>query len=343
MRPRLPVPQAFAVGGHAFALRDALPADASGVLALHRDVFGSEVDTAWFDWKYRQGQGESVGVWHGDALVAHCGGVPRKLWHQGRAYRGLQIGDVMVQSQWRGLLTRSGPFFRVSQAFYDSRLAATAAAPADTPAFGPGFGFPNARHLRLGMKVGLLRDAGPVLGLDWTAQEAQVPASWRLHKMALQGLGALVLRTAAAVMRRQLRSFWLADRSLAYLAWRYLRRPGFEYEVWQVQSDARPWRWGVAVTRGGSAQTGAMQWLDWIGPVEAMPVAVALLRAACARRGAPGLSAWGSMPVLEHLRESGLAQVQEVARIGVPACSPLAGLASRDNGWWLMGGDTDFL
>jgi hypothetical protein len=89
------------------------------------------------------GGGEGVGAWHDGRLVAHCGGLPRNILHQGILQHDLQIGDVMVAPEWRGILTRHGPFFHVSKKFYDSRLGRK-------NRFHMGFGFPNARHLRLG-------------------------------------------------------------------------------------------------------------------------------------------------------------------------------------------------
>ena len=84
------------IAGTVFTLRDVGPSDCTAVLGLHRRVFGSTVDAAWFDWKYRHGGGEAVGLWQGNELVAHCGGTPRTVLHHGRPARDLQIGDVMV-------------------------------------------------------------------------------------------------------------------------------------------------------------------------------------------------------------------------------------------------------
>lgn len=351
MRQRLAAPVAFAVGGQELSLRDCAEADAPAVLGLHRRVFGTTVDAHWFDWKYRQGLGESVGVWRDQALVAHCGGVPRRLWHQARSYPGLQMADVMVDPLWRGLLTRSGPFYRVSQAFYSSRMGppADSAQPgslAGAPPFGPGFGFPNARHLRLGVKVGLMHDAGPVFGLVWPAAGAAAPAGGQLRALGLQGLqgtGAVWLRLASLAMRRRLHRLWSTDKSPEVLRWRYGQRPGVAHEVWLVRASARPWHWGVAITRGGRAEEPTLHWLDWIGPPALMPLALALLRSAAAARGGQDLSVWATAPVREALQMSAPPQVEEVARVAIAACSPLAGLARHDNGWWLMGGDTDFL
>lgn len=127
---------------------------------LHDEVFQSKVDARWYQWKYRPGLGLGSGAFIDQQLVAHCGGVARMLWVAGQRTSGLQIGDVMVQPQWRGVMTRRGPFYYVSQHFYERQLGA------NRP-FQLGFGFPGARHLKLAVAVKLLRDRGSVQALHW--------------------------------------------------------------------------------------------------------------------------------------------------------------------------------
>src|SRR3954447_10889474 len=97
------------IGGEVFQVRDLEPADRAALLVLHVRVFGGAVDEEWFRWKYVGGQGLGTGVWKDGELIAHCGGLPRTLWRGGARTGGIQIGDVMVAAEWRGLLTRRGP------------------------------------------------------------------------------------------------------------------------------------------------------------------------------------------------------------------------------------------
>ncbi|MBU3740538.1 MAG: hypothetical protein FGM55_16505, partial [Rhodoferax sp.] len=69
-----PVFETLRVAGEPMTLRDLGPADAPALLGLHRAVFGSAVDAAWYRWKYGEGGGEGVGLWCQGALIAHCGG-----------------------------------------------------------------------------------------------------------------------------------------------------------------------------------------------------------------------------------------------------------------------------
>ncbi len=162
--------QTVRVGEHTLTVRDVQPADRSSVLALHERVFGSGATPAWFAWKYGndadQGRSEGVGVWHEAALIAHCAGIPRRLWRAGLPTKGLQIGDVMVDPGWRGILTRRGPFFHASQRLYATRLGKLGQRP-----FQLGFGFPNERHMRLAVKSQLAYDGGHLYDLRWSTSD----------------------------------------------------------------------------------------------------------------------------------------------------------------------------
>ena len=52
-----------AAGMHGLQVRALRPADRDALLALHRKVFASEVDTRWYDWKYAVGHGCGSGAW----------------------------------------------------------------------------------------------------------------------------------------------------------------------------------------------------------------------------------------------------------------------------------------
>lgn len=327
------------IGGQAMTLRDVTPADRADLLALHQRVFGAPVDAAWFDWKYRQGGGEGVGLWRQGQLIAHCGGVPRAIWHAGVRQHDLQIGDVMVAPEWRGILTRRGPFFHVSKRLYDSRLGAGRR-------FHAGFGFPSARHLQLAVKAGLLWHGGVMTALHWATPAGSTGLSrWRWHVSPLSPGAATFDATidlAWERMRKAAPGLSIGERNAAYARWRYTRRPAHEHLFLQLR---RPWQrqaLGVAVLARATAQQPA-QWLDWIGPLALMPQACTMCRAEAARAGAAGLTAWASRAVLERLADTGMAAQAEVAQIGVPTASDVPAGSVADLDWWFMGGDTDFL
>jgi hypothetical protein len=344
-----PTASTLRVGGFELSLRNVAPADADAVLGLHTRVFGPEVDAAWFAWKYglqpAQGRGQAMGLWHGDELIAYCGGLPRTLWRQGARLRGLQIGDVMVHPEWRGILTRRGPFFHVSQGFYTSRLGA-----APGQAFQLGFGFPSARHLRLAVLLGLLHDAGVVETLHWPATEAALPWGWRWQELApAQPRFDACVQRAWKSMQSQTTTLTLGQRDSAYLRWRYVDRPApagttpdapARYRFFELR---RAWPGASAGVAVLDLRSASAQWLDWVGPLDLLPLVNRACRAEAARSGALELTAWASPTVVQALAGSEIAQREVCAGLGLPTrCDP-PGMAQTPLNWWLMGGDTDFL
>ena len=344
--------QTVQVGEFALTLRDVLPGDGDAVVALHTLVFGPDVDAKWFAWKYgqaaQQGQGQAVGIWHGGALIAFCGGLPHTLWRQGRRVQGLQIGDVMVHPAWRGMLTRHGPFFHVSQRFYDSRLGA-----AQNHPFQLGFGFPNARHLRLAVLLGLLHDGGAMESLHWaTAPTAidRLPWHWRWQEMApTEEHFDRDVNAAWQTMLAQSPDLTLAQRDAAYLRWRYADRPNaagapaaapVRYRFFKLRRAWSSKPVGVAVL---DLRASSAHWLDWVGPPELMLLACQACRLEAARAGATELTAWASPAVARMLERSGIVQRETCAWLGIPAASDLRPQELPGLHWWLMGGDTDFL
>jgi len=340
------------VGEHTLTLRDLGPDDRDAVLALHTLVFGPEVDAPWFAWKYGQaagqGQGQALGVWRGSELIAFCGGLPRAIWRQGRSMRGLQMGDVMVHPAWRGILTRRGPFFHVTRSFHSSRLGSPASRP-----FQLGFGFPNDRHLRLGVMLGLVRDAGVIEALHWNTLQttrARLPWHWRWEALSpADPRFEHEVNAAWKAMRAQARGLALGQRDASYLRWRYALRPhaaGTQASVparYCFFSMRRPWSRtcsGVAVL---DLRSSSAQWLDWIGPVALMPLASQACRMEAARAGAAELTAWASPAVVQRLVDTDIARREVCAGLAVSAASDLTPQDSSRLQWWLMGGDTDFL
>ncbi len=344
--------QTVQVGEFSLVLRDVVPGDAANVVVLHTQVFGPEVDASWFTWKYgqdwAQGLGQAMGVWHAGELIAYCGGVPRTLWRQGQSVHGLQIGDVMVHPQWRGILTRRGPFFHVSKAFYDSRLGSAPNHP-----FQLGFGFPSERHLRLAVLLGLLQDAGVVESLHWTvAQQPSFRLPWLWHWQELQPSDTRfdsAVNAAWSSMLAQSEGLTLGQRDAAYVRWRFVDRPeaigalaggSARYRFFELR---RPWSNSPAGVAVLNLKQSGVHWLDWVGATRLMPLACTACKLEAARIGATELIAWASPAAVLQLAHSSIDRREACAGLGMPTSSDLNPEDVPDLGWWLMGGDTDFL
>ena len=337
-------PTSLVLAGQHLLLRDVTPADATQVLGLHQQVFGSTPDQAWFDWKYGANGGNATGIWLGEQLIAHCGGIPREFLHQGAPALDLQIGDVMVAPQWRGLLTRHGPFFHVSRQLYASRLGAG-------HQFADGFGFPSDRHLRLAVTLGLLMDAGQMLEVQWDCKAADQKRSaatypWRWRSDLMQPDDPEFDTTVSrlwSVMQADTKVFSIGARDARHVRWRYAERPCTKHMFVRLR---RPWSMqaiGIAVLVPPTAAQPRVQWLDWIGTPAAIGAARHMCLKAAVVMGAQGLTAWVSPEVLACMGAQDVTHQSVAARIGVPTTSLTPAPLLTQRRWWLMGGDTDFL
>ena len=332
------------VGDFQLTVRDVRPSDEASVLALHQRVFGPGATASWFAWKYgtapHQGHSEAVGVWHHGDLIAHCAGIPRTLWRSGVRTQGLQIGDVMVDPSWRGILTRRGPFFHASQRLYTSRLGPIGQRP-----FQLGFGFPNERHMRLAVKSHLAWDGGRLHDLRWSTQGDNGPTrlgwGWRWEALPRADAGLLeIVDRAWLSMRSEGGARTLGQRDRDYVKWRYLDRPEQPYQLFRLRRAWPSQSVGVAVLKLQCPQS---LWLDWIGPSSWLATACRASQQEAARFGAQELGAWASTMVADALQDSHLQSNSVTACLGIPTASDLTEHDAEGLGWWLMGGDTDFL
>jgi len=322
------------IAGQSLVLRPLKTQDMHALLSLHNAVFGSTADPAWFDWKYRDGQSVGFGLWQGDEMIAHCGGIPRQFWQHGAVSSYLQIGDVMVTPNWRGVLTRNNPFALVSQAMYGHMLG-------QNHPYQVGFGFPNDRHMRLVVKTGLAWHVGDMVQLRWSdlSQDASLGWTWCMQEMDAPD-EALIARAWQAMQSDIRRRDWcVGERDWPHVRWRYMDRPDKQYRFVALR---RRWSRSVVGVLVLSRQS-PVQWLDWIGPIHCMPKACIAARLAAQAVGAQALTAWCSASVADVLQSSGVSSSEVVAAIGVPVTSDFDGAQGSVFPWWLMGGDTDFL
>lgn len=322
------------LGGKMFRLRPVTPDDCAQVQRLYAAVFGTTPGNEWYQWKYGAGQGEAVGLWDADGrLVAHYAGFPRNLVWMGAPVAAIQIGDVMVAPQLRGLLTRHGPFYHVCEKFFATRVGAT-------KRFALAFGFPNERAIRLGVRLGLYDNAGPVHQLVWPTRNLKPGWRWRWTEITPREFLA-VAGPVWTQMRADFTEYVLGARDATYFQWRFVTRPDRSYRFFALQR--RPFGSTVALAVMRTAPGEAVL-LDIIAPRGAL---TPLLRGAIGeafRQGATALTAWASPAAVSALVPTGATVAEQAAWLAIARASALPD--AQDAAaipWWWLGGDTDFL
>jgi GNAT superfamily N-acetyltransferase len=280
-------------------------------------------------------------VWIEGDLVAFCGGTSRALRQAEHVISGMQGGDVMVHPNWRGILTRKGPFYFASSRLYSSTLGAVGQRP-----FQLGFGFPSQMHMRLLGKIGLALDGGQMKRLLWTHLPAPPKKlwSWRWSEIlpSSQGFDAAI-QSAWAAMQRDTGNVLMGERGVDYIRWRFVDMPQGAHTKYRFHTIRRPWQTepsGIAVL---DLSVKPAHWLDWIGSSALMALAVQHALQHAKQHGTPELQAWASSAVCEVLQNTAVADQSTCAWIGIPAASDVKPDDLPALNWWLMGGDTDFL
>jgi SAM-dependent methyltransferase len=316
-------------------------AESPAMRRLFEQVFGQPLTPADWHWKYGDGRGSAVGLWQGDRLLAHYGGITRTIRMDGADVPACQVGDVMVLPEANAGLARQGAF---------QQVAATALA--RSIGWGRrhllGYGFPNARALRVAQRLGLYEPVDQVLQLEWPAPPA---GRWADRLLATEPVRADALQPGQPVWRA-LQELWsamhtalphalLPVRDPAWIRHRYGRRPGVAYQVYLLRRRLGGQAVGAFVLR---LHADHAELMDLIGAARHMP---SLVRAARARAGAQGV-AWLRLWITASQAHWVDDPADPAARIDidvfVPTCIHTPGPApdSLRGRWFLTGGDTDF-
>lgn len=304
------------------------PNDFTEIAVLFQEVFAHPLSRELWDWKYGAGHGNAVVASRDGVVIAHYGGMYRDVLLQGKPDWVFQICDVMVHPKERGVLTRQGPFLL------------TAATSAEI--YGPlGFGFPNARAMRVAEKMGLYSEVGQMVEVRWPPASGRTRLFSRLRPLATGSeSAALIVNQLWAVMAQDLRDGVIGVRDWAYLQHRYFDHPHNHYEVLSVTARLTGKPLGVMVLH---RQQDSCELMDVIAPLANLPLVIDQARRLTGRWGLPRLYCWISKNHAQRFLDCEGGK-EEVLNVTIPTscwtADPRA--ESFKDKWWLMSGDTDF-
>ena len=325
---------------------DLTAVDAPDVCDLFQRVFGHPMSVAFQSWKYADGRGMATGMRDDQGrLVAHYGGTLRLMQWGDARFTGVQVGDVMVAAEVRDVFARFGPFGRVARQFIQQYLGA------DRP-YPIGFGFPNARHVLLGRRLGLYWPVTQVLAWHWTRPVLSDQAPVRpVSSAAYQELDMAKAQDRAQVDR------WADEMASSFssehMLWpvrggdwwrhRYSHHPHFTYQIHAVYPSGQTEPCGALVMK--VSPNGCWELMDWVGALPFSRMVLAHAFAICTAANGESLEMWCTEAVAAHLSpEWTQAATRNVACEVVVNGDHLLGqpIAPLQNSFWLTGGDTDF-
>ena len=231
-----------------YCIRRSTADDGEAICALMQRAFdygdGANVglSPAWWHWKYFENpEGRHSLVCEGPEgrLLGHYGGVPARVWCEGRALRFGQNCDSCSDPDVRRGLRNPGLFVRLAQAY-----ASTYAGPDQDAVM---YGLPIRSAYRIGARYldyWLVRSQ---LGLVLDDVASLPPAD---DGLLVEATAALPEDLDAFLDRQRAGLRCHAVRSHAFLTWRFLRHPHVAYEVAFARSAPSGELRGYAVYRG---------------------------------------------------------------------------------------------
>ncbi|PSJ17241.1 GNAT family N-acetyltransferase [Nitrosomonas supralitoralis] len=301
---------------------------------LFEKTFHHPMTPAVWQWKYGSHSNLGMGVWRKDKLIAHYGGLARNILFFGQPQTAVQIADVMVDANERGILTKRGPFFLMTATFLEHYIGYG-------KPFLIGFGFPNERHMKIAERHGLYGEVGKMVEISWSPL-SKFP-HWRTRLTPVTALDdghvTQIVNDCWQQMARDLQTAVVGVRDCAYVIHRYLNHPAQHYQVVLIKNRFGGRARGVLILRHDEH---GCEIVDIIAPLIEIPLLVLH-----ARRLA-GIS--GHRRVFCRITENFAAcfaiagGTQQMLDIRIPASTwdAAPSIDSLRNHWWLMSGDTDF-
>lgn len=300
---------------------------------LFQNTFHHEMSRAFWEWKYGPSSARGLGVWENDDLIAHYGGMGRKIMYFGQPQSAVQIGDVMVDSSKRGILTKKGPIFLMMATFLERYIG-----------YGKpyliGYGFPNDRHMKLAEILGLYAEVGHMVECSWRPRTRFPLWNTRLQliqhltdaeKMAID----LCWQRMAVDMTRAI----IGIRDWRYLEQRYLNHPEHDYRILLIKNRFSGKVRGAFVLR---LVPEGCELVDCVAALSDIPLIITHARRLASIHGATRLFCRITAN-FAHLFEVADA-VQQPVNIRIPTNIWSHGPSAEaiKNHWWLMSGDMDF-
>ena len=316
------------------------------VSALFAQVFGQPMSDALWRWKYDAGRGVATGTRDERGnLLAHYGGTARALLVDGAALNAVQLGDVMVTEQARGILSRRGPFATAATIFLQHHVGVPGG-------FALGFGFPNQRHTRLGEMLGLYRALGDVQELSWTCKVAAHNAVFSASAWSSAAIDWGDARTDErldrlwSMLSEDARGFVLPRRDAQWWRHRFANHPEGSYRCWWVRGRFSRRLLGAVALRPGKQPGDDWEILDCLGSMRHLNAILFAARGLATRGLAGRMTGWFSDALADHVRGLDVgssASMQTACQYCVTQrWAPELPDSVVTRPWWLMGGDTDF-
>ncbi len=302
--------------------------DQDAFLSLFETAFGHAMPSNMWTWKYGHQNNYGVFAHTDNNIIAYYGGLPRQFCLNSKTLSAVQICDVMVAPNMRGILTRKGPFMHTADTFLTTQIGSN-------KIFHFAFGFPTERAARLGEKSSWYARADAFLEASWSAKNT-LPPWFKIRPLAADNTETVEILWQA--MRASLPNHLLPIKDSAFFKWRYQDHPERHYPSYVVSWRGTNKIVGIVTLRDHGANLG-MEIMDLLAPASRLETLHIAAQKICVRAGRTRLFSWMTPTILSSLPKPD--QHTEVAGVYVtPEYQQM--IEQKHVNCWLMSGDTDF-
>lgn len=313
-------------------VRPAKDSDFEQLKQLFQETFKQPLHEDHWNWKYKHADSPGYIVLEGDQAVAFSGGAPRAGLAKGEPVTFVQLGDVMVDRRQRGILTKTGPFYRSIYHFAADKIGL-----GRDYAFA--FGFPNKRHLRVGERQNLYVATDRILDVKWPAQAQQglILTPWQGEAEYQESVDGLW-----QAMQPYLEGCLTGLKDNDWFSYRYLENPQGEYQLFLISCPGTESEMLGFVALKDHPEGDIVELLDFIAEPKYAPQILAAAQGFAAQQRRHALMAWMTAHVYDWFE--GTEESLEATDVFIPgnAHDDPEHLALSKGNWWLMGGDSDF-
>lgn len=313
-----------------WSVHRAVAANDEELLDLFQKVFGQGMPLVQWQWKYADAPTRGMLLRRDNIAVAFFGGMPRTVLGPSGKLVSVQNGDVMVLPSERGVFSRHGALHHVAAAFFENMVGFSL--PYDVA-----FGFPNGRHFKLGVKLGLYAPASRMITLTWSALESVAPYWTVTTELGLQDIHAL--ESLWIEMRTSWSQHFIPVRDTARWKARFLSHPVHDYQLLLIR---RRWTGQPLCAIALREHPEYIEWLDYVGPDHSTRLAVTTVRRFAGKSDKKPVTAMFSETIASSFNIDSASFNLSDIYIPINACTVDEGRPHIGQ-LWLMGGDTDFL
>ena len=304
---------------------------------LFQAAFGQSMTMPLWQWKYQSSVSPSYSIayWQESHLVAHYGGFERPILFFGTPHKALQMGDTMVAPNKRGIMTKNGLFSQLARVFLHRFIGYGSAHLL-------GFGFPNARVMKLAETLKLYQPAGRMTRLSWSHSSLKAhlkPRVWyKIRPISMQE-DRLAINTLWKKMANDTQHFIIGIRDGQRIDYRYVQHPEKNYSVLKVQQRLSNQLLAVLVL---SKEDSQYQLLDFICSIKHIPIVLyAAIR--FSQQEQTSLYTHISDNLKPYFKAYPYAENDPQITIPHSCCTAGPDIEQVRDKWWLMGGDSDFM